>query len=154
MECIVESLQTVFSGVKTILVIDWPSKEVPEVLALAGFAVVVRGGPEPTDYSSYKAEGGLVVKHHIGRAPERAELVYSYRPLSELDGIIDIAKTLHAHTIWTQSGLSADGKQDPKGCWVPQGELEQARELAQSAGFNHISEPYIVEYIRRFHVAH
>jgi len=30
---------------RTILVIDWPSKELPEVLALAGFQVVVHSGP-------------------------------------------------------------------------------------------------------------
>jgi hypothetical protein len=34
---------------QTILVIDWPSKEVPETLARAGFRVVVRGGPGPED---------------------------------------------------------------------------------------------------------
>jgi hypothetical protein len=34
----------------TILVIDWPSKDVPESLARAGFQVIVKGGPGPGDY--------------------------------------------------------------------------------------------------------
>ncbi len=38
-------LKEIFRTVQTILVIDWPSKEVPETLARAGFRVVVRGGP-------------------------------------------------------------------------------------------------------------
>jgi hypothetical protein len=40
-------------AVKTVLIIDWPSKEVPEMLATAGLNVVVRGGPGPEDYSTY-----------------------------------------------------------------------------------------------------
>jgi hypothetical protein len=38
------NLKEMFSTVQTILVIDWPSREVPETLARAGFHVVVRGG--------------------------------------------------------------------------------------------------------------
>jgi hypothetical protein len=33
----------------TVLVIDWPTKDVPESLTMAGFHVVVRGGPGPED---------------------------------------------------------------------------------------------------------
>ena len=38
------NLKEMFSTVQTILVIDWPSREVPETLARGGFHVVVRGG--------------------------------------------------------------------------------------------------------------
>lgn len=34
----------------TIVVINWPSKDVPEALALAGFHVYVDGGPGPEAY--------------------------------------------------------------------------------------------------------
>jgi len=51
-------------GVERVLVIDWPSPEVPELLARSGLQVVVRGGPD------------------------RVDLVYTFRPLDDrLDSI-------------------------------------------------------------------
>src|SRR6266545_5883179 len=129
--------------VETVLVIDWPSKEVPEMLALAVFCFVVRGGPGPENYSAYEFNNGEVVARHIGRPPERADLICSYRPLSELPEIVATAKRLHAKTVWTQSGVSAAGVNDPRGCWVPEDELQVARNLVQSAGLNYVSELYI-----------
>ena len=139
----------VLKNVRTVLVIDWPSKDVPEELALAGFHVYVQGGPGPTDYSVYELNDGRVVARHIGRPPERAELVYSYRPLSELQQIVARAKALQAETIWTQSGLRAAGTNDPKGCWVPEEELELTRQLVESAGLRYLSEPYIGDVARK-----
>jgi hypothetical protein len=139
-----ESLSTC----ETVLVIDWPSKDVPESLALAGFHVIVRGGPGPEDYSVYEMNQGQVVVRHLGHPPERADLIYSYRPFSELPQIIATAQDLHAKTIWTQSGLSAAGVNDPQGCWVPIDELQSARNLVQSAEMNHVAEPYIGEVAR------
>ena len=129
--------------VETVLVIDWPSREVPEMLARAGFHVVVRGGPGPADYSACEWNEGEVGARHSGVPPEAADLIYSYRPLSELPEIIALAKRLHAKTLWTQSGLSAAGVKDPRGCWVPEEELRLARNLVQSAGLNYVTEPYI-----------
>jgi len=151
------NLKEIFRTVQTILVIDWPSKELPETLTRAGFHVVVRGGPGPEDYSAYELHSsrnlahdpGEVVVRHIGRAPERADLIYSYRPLSELPEIITTAKRLGAQTIWTQSGLSAAGVIDPKGCWVPEEELLLARNLVESAGLRYISGPYIGDAAQR-----
>jgi len=139
----------VLKNVRTVLVIDWPSKDVPEELALAGFHVYVQGGAGPTDYSVYELSDGRVVARHIGRPPERAELVYSYRPLSELPQIVARAKALQAETIWTQSGLRAAGTNDPKGCWVPEQELELTRQLVESAGLRYLSEPYIGDAVRK-----
>jgi predicted CoA-binding protein len=96
-------LKEMFQSVETVLLIDWPSQEVPEMLARAGFHVVVRGGPGPEDFSAYELNNGAVVARHVGRPPERADLIYSYRPLSELPEIVATAKSLHAKTIWTQS---------------------------------------------------
>jgi sugar phosphate isomerase/epimerase len=151
------NLKEIFRTVQTILLIDWPSKELPETLTRAGFHVVVRGGPGPEDYSAYELDScrnladdpGEVVVRHIGRAPERADLIYSYRPLRELPEIITTAKRLGAKTIWTQSGLSAAGVNDPKGCWVPEEALRQARDLVESAGLCYISEPYIGDAAQR-----
>jgi predicted CoA-binding protein len=137
-----------FKTVDIVMVIDWPSKEVPEMLALAGFHVVVRGGPGPEDYSAYELNNGEVVPRHVGRPPERVDLIYSYRPFSELQEIIATAKGLHAKTIWTQSGLSAAGVNDPKGCWTPEEELRSARDLVRSAGLNYVTQPYIGDVAR------
>ena len=129
---------------KTILVIDWPSKEVPESLARAGMQVFVRGGTGPSDYSVYELRGGAVVARHVGHRPERASVIYAFRPLSELPQIISAAKELDARTIWTQSGWSSTGEKDPRGCWVPEEELRAARTLVESAGLRYVTEPYIV----------
>jgi predicted CoA-binding protein len=143
-------LKEIFKDVRTVLVLDWPTKEVPESLVRAGFHVVVRGGPGPEDYSVYELNDGQVVARHMGRPPESAELIYSYRPLSELPGIIATAKSLNAKTIWTQSGLSAAGVKDPKGCWVPEEQLKSVQSLVQAAGLNYISEPFIGDVAQEF----
>src|SRR5689334_6957403 len=134
-----------FEGVRTILVIDWPSREVPESLARAGYRVVVKGGPGPENFSEYVSHDGSIDVRRVGRAPDRAELVYSHRPLAELPGIIAMAKSLGAKTLWTQSGRLPDGSKDPRGCWVPPDDLRQAREMVEAAGLTYVSEPYIVE---------
>ena len=133
---------------KSVLVIDWPDREVPETLARAGFEVVVRGGPGPEDFSSYELRKGKIVIRRTGRPPERADLVYAYRPLAELPEIIGAAKALQARAVWTQSGLSAAGVKNRKGCWVPDGDLRTAQALAESAGLLHVSAPYIVDAVR------
>ncbi len=135
----------ILASAGSVLVIDWPDKEVPVRLALAGLRVVVRGGPGPTDHSAYETQNGEVVVRHIGRPPERADLIYSYRPLSELPQIIETTKMLGARTIWMQSGMSAAGVKDPKGCWLTEEERDTARSLVQMAGLVYLSEPYIVD---------
>ena len=142
------NLKEMFKTVDTVLVIDWPTKQVPEMLTLAGFHVVVRGGPGPEDYTAYELNDGKLVVRHLGRPPERADLIYSYRPVSELPETIATAKDLHARTIWTQSGLSSAGVNDPEGCWVPEEELRLARNLVQSAGLDYVTEPYIGDVAR------
>jgi hypothetical protein len=143
----------IFKGVETVLVIDWPSNDVPESLARAGLNVVVRGGPGPEDYSTYEmnkggANDGKVTERRTGRPPEHADLIYSYRPLSELPGIVATAKELGAKTIWSQSGVTTGGVSDAKGCWAPEEELRLARNLVESVGLNLVSEPYIGDVAR------
>jgi hypothetical protein len=76
-----------FKMVETVLVIDWPSKAVPERVTVAGFHVVVRGGPGPEGYSVYALNNGEIVTRHVDRAPDRADLIYSHRPFRELPEI-------------------------------------------------------------------
>jgi predicted CoA-binding protein len=143
------NLKETFKTVATVLVIDWPTKDVPESLTMAGFHVVVRGGPGPEDYSVYALNNGEIVTRHLGRAPDRADLIYSHRPFSELPKIIATAKELHAKIIWTQSGVSAVGVNDPKGCWIPEEELRSARDLVESSGLSYVTEPYIGDVARQ-----
>jgi hypothetical protein len=131
----------------SVLVIDWPSREVPERLALAGLSVVVRSGPGPEDFSAYEVSDGVVQVRRTGRPPAQTDLVYVFRPLSELPQIIDTARSLRARAVWTQSGLAGPGLKDPKGCWLPDEELQAARRLIETAGMQHIAAPYIVDLL-------
>lgn len=134
-------------NIRSILVIDWPSRDVPEMLARRGFEVVVRGGPRPEDFSAFDWNGSEIAVRKIGHPPEHADLVYAFRPLSELAGIIGLAKELHAHTIWTQSGASSAGLKDPRGCWLPEADAAAARRLVESAGLTYIDQPYILDVL-------
>ena len=138
----------ILRAIDTVLVIDWPSKDVPDALALAGFKVVVKGGPGPRDYFAHEMKDGKAESRRVSQPPERADLVYSYRPLSELPGIILLAKTIHASAIWIQSGLSDAGIKNPQGCWLPEDELASARSMVESSGLRFISQPYIAEVAR------
>jgi predicted CoA-binding protein len=143
----------VLESANTILVIDWPGKEVPESLAHAGFNVIVKGGPGPEDFSAYEISENKITQRRTGRAPDHADLIYSYRPLSELPEIIATAKSLGAKTIWTQSGRSGPESDDPRGCWHPEEELRTAQSLIEAAGLAHIASPYIVNVARELQPA-
>jgi predicted CoA-binding protein len=141
-------LTEVFKAVETILVIDWPDQEVPEVLARAGFHVVVRGGPRPEDYSSWDFSDGEIMIRNPGHPPKRADLIYSYRPFNELPEIVATAAKLHTKFLWVQSGLSAAGIRDSKGCWISCEQLQSARDIVETAALRLITEPYIVDAVR------
>jgi predicted CoA-binding protein len=133
---------------RTILLIDWPSKDVPETLTRAGFRVFVHGGPGPDDYSVYEFDGSEIVSRRTGRPPDQADLVYSYRPLAELAQTIDQANAVAAKFLWMQSGLSPDGKNDPRGCWMAEEDSKSAKRQVQAAGLQLITEPYIPDVAR------
>jgi hypothetical protein len=134
---------------RSVLVIDWPSRDVPEALVRAGLEVIARGGPGPADYSAWELAGGEVTVRPLGRAPERAGLVYCHRPLAALAGIAAQARLLGARAVWRQSGLSGDGIRDPAGCWVPPGEARRARSVVEAAGLAYLDAPYIADVARR-----
>ena len=145
----VEVMTGIFEGVDTILVIDWPSRDVPDSLVRAGFHVVVRGGPGPEDYFVNELRNGEIVSRRLGHPPERAELVYSYRPLTELPRIVEMAKALRSKTVWTQSGLAAAGVKDPKGCWLAEDDRAAAENVVEAAGMHYVSQPYIGDVARK-----
>jgi predicted CoA-binding protein len=121
---------------ESVVLVDWPSPDVPESLARAGVTVFVKGGPGPRDYAARELRKGEVVSRALDDRPQHADLVYAYRPLSELPGIIAIGKELGAHVLWWQS---ATGDAD---------ESRQARELAEQAGLAYVDDVYIADAAR------
>ena len=139
----------ILAAAHSVLVVDWPVREVPETLARCGLAVVVDGGPDPDDWQAYRLEGEEVVVTRAPGPPERAELVYSHRPIDELPEILEMAAEVGATTVWVHSGRNADGVKDPRGCWMPPGQSARARALVEAADFTYVEEPYIVDVARR-----
>jgi hypothetical protein len=134
-------------GTKTVLLIDWPSRDVPDTLARGGFTVVSSDGPE--EYNAYELKGNEVRVRAAGEPPKRADLVYTHRPIDELPDIIEAAKAAGAKAVWIQSGLDETGAKDPRGCWLPDAESVKARGRVEEAGLVYIESPYIADAVRR-----
>jgi predicted CoA-binding protein len=143
-----EAAARVLAETRSVLVIDWPSRDVPASLAFAGYRVFVKGGPGPADYAAWELDRGQPVSRPLGREPDRVDLVYCHRPFGELPGIVALARRLGARAFWWQTGLSSGGGKDPSGCWVPSEESRQARELAAAAGLGYIDDVYIADAAR------
>ena len=143
-----EAAARVLGETRSVLVIDWPSRDVPESLAFAGYTVVVKGGPGPADYAAWELDSGEPVSRPLGREPDRVDLVYCHRPFGELPGIVALARRLGARAFWWQTGLISGGGKDPSGCWAPTEESRQARELAAATGLAYIDDVYIADAVR------
>ena len=138
---------------KVVLLIDWPSRDVPDALARGGLEVISDEGPH-RGYHVYRADGDQVGPTPASRAPERADIVYAHRPLDELPDIVERARALGARAIWYQSGLDSTGERDPRGCWQLPDELAEARQVVESAGLAFVREPYIADVARETSVGH
>jgi predicted CoA-binding protein len=125
--------EEILQAAKTVLVVDWPSRDVPDTLARAGYEVVVHGGPAPDDYSTYVVEDGEVVVRRTGHPPVQAELVYSYRPVAELAEIVETALGLGARAVWVQ---------------LPAEDGEQARAIVETAGLAFVDGPSLPDAVR------
>ena len=139
-----DEANSILTSARCILLVDWPSRSVPDSLARAGFAVVVKGGPEPDHYAAYDVRGSEVVAHRTGRRPEHADVVYIHRPLAELPGLIALAQDVGATAVWYQSGRTQGGEPDPQGCWVDPADAAGARALVEAAGLRFVWETSIV----------
>jgi predicted CoA-binding protein len=123
-------VDSILAGARTFLVVDWPTRDVPNSLALAGYEVVVHGGPGPEDYTAYEVVDGEVVERRAGRPPERADVVYTYRPLDELPEIVETAVGLGAGTVWVHAGD------------------DTARSVVEGAGLAYVDHPDIAGAVR------
>jgi hypothetical protein len=134
---------------RSVLLVDWPSADVPDSLVRAGLQVIVKGGPQPDNYSIREVEDDTVVSRPAPAPPDHVDLVYCHRPLDELAGIVALAKRLGASAVWRQSGLDPSGARDPEGCWTPAHDAARARELVESAGLDYVGDVYIGEAARQ-----
>ncbi len=112
---------------RKILLVDFPSRDVPDALARAGHFVVARGGPGPEDFFTYELDDGDVREIMTGHRPERADVVYVHRPVDELPSIVSDAKRMGATTVWCESGS------------------DRARDIVEAAGLMYVDDPPIVE---------
>jgi predicted CoA-binding protein len=117
---------------RSVVVVDWPSREVPESVARLGLAVTAVEGPNR--YRVYELTEGGGVRVSRGERPAKADLVYAYRPLSELAEIISVALDLGAQAVWLDH-LDRD-------------ESAQARLTVESSGLKMVSEPPLAEAAR------
>lgn len=140
--------EQILTSAGSILVIDWPSRDVPETLARAGYTVLVKGGPEPDNFSAWQLQDGEVVVARLGRAPAHVDIVYAHRPVAELPGIVATAGRFAATTVWCQSGLLPSGARDPAGVWLPDEEEARARAIVEQAGLHYVNAPYIADLAR------
>jgi predicted CoA-binding protein len=140
--------ERILRGTHRVLLVDWPSRDVPHTLAEAGYAVVVKGGPATDAYSSWNLADGEVQRRDLAEPLDHADLVYAHRPLDELPGIVQLALHLGANAVWRQSGLDGSGSRDPAGCWLPAEESQEGRRLVESAGLGYVDDVYIVDAVR------
>lgn len=144
----------ILKGARSILVIDWPSSDVPDTLVAAGFSVFIKGGPRPDDYAVLELRDNGTSRQPLGRAPHSIDLVYAHRPCEELPALVAQARALGARAVWYQSGLFGDGLKDPRGCWLSETATRELRELAQSAGLQMIIADYIADAARKLRAIH
>lgn len=133
----------------TILLVDWPSRDVPDTLACAGYHVAVKGGPGMGSYSVYEVADGQVVERRVSRPPEPTELIYVHRPLNELPGIVAMGTALGCRALWYQSGVAKTGTPNSRGCWLPEEQSRQARALVEAAGLTYIDDLYLADQVRK-----
>jgi predicted CoA-binding protein len=120
---------------RSVLLVDWPSQDVPESLVRAGLSVYVKGGPGPREFASRELKDGEVVARPIGQPPDQIDIVYAYRPLEELPGIVALARELGAFAVWRQTGLDAE-------------ESSESRKVVTAAGRQYVDEVDIAEAAR------
>ena len=130
-----DAADELLASARTVLVVDWPTADVPAALARSGLRVFVRGGPGPDQYTEHEAAGTEIVVRQVAHAPDRADLVYSYRPVDELPDIAALARSLGARAVWATP-------RSPE-------EDQRAREIVESAGLHYVGGLDIIDEVRR-----
>ncbi len=114
----------------SILLIDWPSRDVPDTLARYGYRVVASDGPRDDEFNAYVLVDGQVSVQRLDAQPVMVDIVYAHRPQAELERIVEQARALNARAVWLQSGST------------------QAREIVERAGLMYFDSPYLPDAVR------
>jgi hypothetical protein len=122
--------EQVLRSARTVLLIDFPSRDVPDALARAGLSVMAQGGPGPEDFFSYQLDGEEVREVRTGGPPTGADVFYVHRPEDELPSIIADARDLGASAVWCENGSG------------------RAREVVEAAGLIYVDGSSIVDVAR------
>lgn len=117
----------VLRAAQHVVVQDFPDQAVPDALLAAGLTVTIYGGPEPGDVTTQELVDGTVDLQQRGQLPARADLLYVYRPFSEIDGILAEAGRLGVETIWRQPDKAE-----------PDPDAHTWRERVEAAGFGYV----------------
>jgi hypothetical protein len=125
------------SAARHVVVQDYPDRDVPDALTRAALAVTIYGGPTEADIVVSELVDGAVVHRQTGRRPDSADLLYVYRPLAELDGILTDARRMGVRTIWRQPDV---GGPDP--------DADAWRSRVEAAGFAYLEAPDIADVAR------
>lgn len=121
-----------------VVVHDFPDRDIPDSLTRAGFTVTIYGGPDEADIVVSELVDGVIVHRPTGRRPTSADLLYVYRPLAEIDGILADAQRLGVRTIWRQSEVGTGADPDAR----------QWRDRVEAAGFTYLDAPAINDVAR------
>ena len=81
-------------NVRTILLADWPSADVPRSLVEAGFRVIVKGGPHDR-FLEWTPSG-----ERIEVTDFDADILYIHRPLDELPHLIELGQRHGVNAVW------------------------------------------------------
>jgi predicted CoA-binding protein len=124
----------VLDSSRYVLVIDYPDRDVPDALVRAGFEVIAHEGPTDLDYNVYGLDGDTVTRRQLDHVPSMADLVYTYRPLDELQGIAASAHKLGAKAVWVQPDTGHDSA--------------RGRAIVETLGMAYVDAPDIREAVR------
>jgi len=121
-----------------VVVQDFPDRDIPDSLTRAGLTVTIYGGPDPADIVVSEVLDGAIVHRQTGQPPANADLLYVYRPLVEIDGILADAQRMGVRTIWRQ----------PKVGDVADPDAGEWRDRVEAAGFAYLDAPAINDVAR------
>ena len=127
----------ILRAARHVVVQDYPDRDIPDALTRAGLAVTIYAGPDPADVVSSELVDGAVVQRQTGSRPDSADLLYVYRPLAEIDGILADARRLGVRAIWRQPDV---GGPDP--------DADTWRSRVEAAGFGYLDTPDIADVAR------
>jgi hypothetical protein len=140
------------ASARSVILVDWPSADVPRSLLAAGKevtsvnrlrgtamtyslrdpATAVDDDEGSTDFGPADDDPRRLVGRPSGASPERADALCAYRPAGELAAIARLAVDLGARLLWMERGVRS----------------EEARAVAEAAGLTVVEDASIADAAR------